>query len=381
MKTLTRRQIGAPLGACKPWRDLTVQLPSLSLCPAENLDVLLKGRTPVGERMLPIPSAPAALGGGAPRHHRSRSVELPSALLARPGSPFLHKVERPVLKLRPGGRPAVGPVAATAARGLALMERSHSSPVLQGYQQQQYPQQQYPQQQQYAQLQQQHWAQQDQEPLSKAGQHGGAYHISVDAAGCHPAPAPAASAVAAATAAAEGARAAAAAAAAAVGAPDLRRLTSNHSEATGGGASGSGGSGSASLGGPAAADDLEWLIGKHPASAAEAREFEMLFSGAGAGGFCAGGAGHAGGAAGFQGGMPTGQFGGAGGAGATHPFAAHMHPSAMLAAGGMAGYCCGGSGAPGLSPSAGLLFSPGAGLAGGQLERSGLFSPRFRMHL
>ena len=98
--------------------------------PAENLDVLLKGRTPVGERMLPIPSAPAALGGGAPRHRRSRSVELPEALLGRPGSPFLHKVERPTLKLRPGGRPAAGAVAATAASGLAFMERSHSSPVL-----------------------------------------------------------------------------------------------------------------------------------------------------------------------------------------------------------------------------------------------------------
>ena len=337
--------------------------------------MLLKGRTPVGERMLPIPSAPAALGGGAPRHRRSRSVELPSALLARPGSPFLHKVERPVLKLRTGGRPAVGPVAATAASGLAFMERSHSSPVLQRYQQQQA-------QQQHLQQQQQQQVKQEPESPSKPGQHASTFHIYVDATACHPAPAPATSAVAAATAAAEGARAAAAAAAAAVGAADLRRLTSNHSEATGGGASGSGGSESASLDGPAAADDLDWLMTKHPASAADAREFDMLFSAAGGGaGFgSSGGAGRGGRTAGFGGGLAaTGQFAGAAGA---HPFGAPMHSNALLTSGGMNGFCSSAGGAaPGFSPSAGLLFSPGAGLAGGQLERSGLFSPRFRLPL
>ena len=329
--------------------------------------------------MLPIPSAPAALGGGAPRHRRSRSVELPSALLARPGSPFLHKVERPVLKLRTGGRPAVGPVAATAASGLAFMERSHSSPVLQRYQQQQAQQQQHFQRQQ--QQEQQRWSKQEPASPSKPGLHASIFHVSVDATACHPAPAPATSAVAAATAAAEGARAAAAAAAAAVGAPDLRRLTSNHSEATGGGASGSGGSGSASLDGPAAADDLDWLMTKHPASAADAREFDMLFSAAGGGGFgSSGGAGRGGGTAGFGGGLAAaGHFGGATG---THPFGASMHSSALLTSGGMGGFCgSAGGAAPRFSPSAGLLFSPGAGLAGGQLERSGLFSPRFRLPL
>lgn len=88
---------------------------------SENLDVLLKGRTPAdgcllggnptrgvphsgaelrgnpASNLLPIP-LPAGAGSGLrlTPHRRSRSMEFPDALLARPGSPFLHKVWHPV---------------------------------------------------------------------------------------------------------------------------------------------------------------------------------------------------------------------------------------------------------------------------------------------
>lgn len=257
---------------------------------SEDLEALLGGRTPAGQRLLCSPtggllpslqSAPSALGG-SPRPRRSRSVELPEALLARPGSPSLHKLERPALKLRQGSRGRLG---GAAASGLALTDRSCSSPVLQ---------------------------------MQAAARHtAGAARGSACAATAAAATAapPVSAAMAAAAAAAEGAMAAAVAAAVAVAAPELRRLTSNQSEVTGGGRAPV----LASPGGPHA-DDLEWLLGRHPASAVEAREFELLF--------------------------PGGSCGGGGG----------LH---LLAPG------------TGLSPTAGLLFSPGTG--------SRILSPRFRL--
>jgi hypothetical protein len=78
---------------------------------------------------------------------------------------------------------------------------------------------------------------------------------------------------------------------------------------------------------------LDWLL-QHPASAAEAREFDLLF----------------GGAAGSGGGAMGGDS-----------------ASALLAAG-----TASGAGQRGLySPSAGLLFSP--------REHTGIFSPRFKL--
>ena len=261
---------------------------------SENLDVLLKSKTPAGQHLLmSIPAAPAPLvAGGGDREDtagprllcRSRSVELPDALLARPGSPFLHRVERPQLKHRQAGT-ALG---AMASSGLALVHRSSSSPLLNPQQQQ--PQRPVPED--------------GQTESHRQEQKGGAAHsitISVDAS--------------------------AGSAAAAAAAGGVRRLTSNQSEATGGGGNGAGG------GAGGAPDDLDWLL-KHPASAAEAREFDMLF----------------GGAAGSGGGAMGGDT-----------------AAALLVAGG-----AGGAGQRGVySPSAGLLFSP--------REHTGIFSPRYKI--
>lgn len=196
-----------------------------------------------------------------------------------PPPPHLHtrQVGRPQLKpgLRPGGLAKLGSM---ASGGLALLERSCcSSPMLEQMAQQQQQQ-------------------------GKAGR-STTVDVHVDASGA---------AAAAAAAAAQGAMAAAAAATAAVGALDVRRLASNQSEATGGGGQG---------------DELDWLLEKQPGSAAEAeaREFELLFGGAG---------------------------GGLGGGSA------------------VARGC-------GFSPTAGLLFSP----SGLTRNRPNLFSPRFRRGL
>ncbi|KAL4447958.1 hypothetical protein ABPG75_005177 [Micractinium tetrahymenae] len=321
---------------------------------SENLDVLLKSRTPAGLGQLPpYPEAEAqlALGGGVggagaagaagvpgfgsgrPRGggamRRSRSGEIPEALLARPGSPFLHRVERPALKHRACGAAALG---ALASAGLALVQRSSSTPPLLSAEAQEWEAERERQQevlrQQHARLaalqdlQRAHMeaqagavAQQGQR-VQQGQQAGQATPLSGDAS-----------------------TSGAAAAAAAAAADTRRRLTSNQSEATGGAAPGTAvptgsSGGAASLGGHM--DDLDWLL-RQPASAAEAREFELLFGGSTAGAGMAGGGG-------FSGHAPTGLLAGHGGG----------HGSDSL-----------------LSPTAGLLFSP--------RERSGLFSPDFKL--
>lgn len=254
---------------------------------SENLDVLLTGRPPGGDRLLlggggdgALGDAAALLAGVPPPAplrpgRRTRSVEVPAALLGRPGSPHLHRVERPQLKQRGGGG------GGRSALGSTQLERSCSSPLPLAMQRAQ--------------------GLQHEEQLRQYGSAPSALQGGADAS------------------------AAAVPTIVVAAAPPgcSRRLSSRDSEAT---------AGVAGLPPTSPPDELDWLLGSrpavvggggHPVGDAEAREFELLFSGAS-------GAGGASGGFGFGSSLSIGVSSGRG--------------STTL---------------PSLSPTGGLLFSPG----------------------
>ena len=277
---------------------------------SQNLDVLLKSRTPA--HSLPLGSAAAAAaaiaaaaaaaaygagcgdrrqpgspvlpgaGGPAPRLLRSRSMELPDAGSPRSASPYKRRSEwqqqHQHLKHRHEGRSS----ASMAGSGLAKVHRSNSSPTLQQLGQKE---------------------RQQEQGMPKPAAAGG-YGTSIIA----------------------DASFSGAELAAGHNGGGLRRLTSNQSEATAGGRRGTGDSDGGGLA-PMVHDELDWLL-KQPSSA-EAREFDMLFGGAGS------------------------------------------DPGTALHIPGSSG---GQHGARGLllSPSAGLLYSP--------RSRAGIFSPHYCLH-